>query len=542
MRNIIIGLLLFTVVDASAQWVTDPQVNTEAVVQRTCADPIARAVAEGSTMISFRMTNGGGYGVGYQKVDALGYVQWGVSGTDLNTSDVTQTYTTVYDATVDVNGNGITVYEDSRSGNFDVYASKIYANGQSAWGTSGVTLSTGTGTDVNPTVLAMPDSSCIFAWQSDDSSGIYLQRVDAAGNKLWGTGVFYHYQPGDLLRYWTYPTLVYSSDSSFFLIYRKSNAAFNPSQSNLAVMKYNTSGQQLLSAPVTMQSLGAFGIILRMKVISDGQGGFYAAWLDGRNSGFSYDGFVQHMDEQANPLYAVNGVRVSSIATSDQIDGIIPVRCAGRFYAVFYNGTANYISVQKFDDNGNLLFGTSAAVIVSTPSLSVNYTQLNASAAPDGIIITYAESQTVNNLYYACKSDTNGQSAWSTNILPVSNLVSGKSKSTLTAFQNNMVVLCWQDDRSGQDNVYVQNITNDGDIGTGITGVNEESNVVYPNPTTGLLYGRALMGRVQISDLTGRILDSSVFSGKADLSSYPPGVYFLQFQDGRKMKVIVERR
>ncbi len=525
-------LSLLNIFSSNAQWTSDATLNTPAVLQSECVDPISKADSSGATLISFRFLSGSAYAVGYQKIDSAGYPLWGTSGITLNNSDVTQTYTTVYDATVDANGNGITTYEDSRSGNFDVYASKVYANGQSAWGASGVTLSTGTGTDVNPKVLAMTDSSCIFAWQSDDSTGIYLQRVDAAGNKMWGNGIFYHYQPGELLRYWTYPTLVFSSETSFFLIYRKSNASFNPSQSNLAVMKFDINGQQLLTNPVTMQNIGAFGIILRLKAIPDGNAGFYAAWLDGRNSGFSYDGIVQHLDANGNNLFPTNGVRVSAISTSDQLDGVIPVICNDNFYAVFYNGSGNYISVQKFDVAGNLLFGNAASRLVSTPSLSVNYTQLNAVAVNNGIVVTYAESNQVNNFYYACKSDTVGQSDWSSNRIPVSTNVSSKSNSTLTESKNGKVVLCWQDNRNSQSNIYVQAIDEDGSLGVGFTTVLQQQTEIYPNPTTGKIYGKSLSGMCTVKDIHGRIvLNGKCENNELDLTFLKTGNYFINTSD-----------
>ncbi len=530
----------------SAQWTTDPTLNTGAVVQGENVDPIANADSAGATIISFRFYNGSAYGVGIQKVDPNGFALWGGAGFALNSSDNSQTSTTVYDAAVDANGNGIVVYEDSRSGNYDVYASKVFANGQSAWGASGVTLSIGAGYDLNPRVIAMPDSSCIFAWQSDDSTGIYLQRVNAAGNKMWGAnGVFYHYQPGELLHYWTYPTLVRGTDSTFIMLYRKANASFNASQQGLSAMKFDLNGQQKFVTPVNFQTVGKLGNILHLKTIPDNYGGAYMAWLDGRINNFNFDGFVQHLDANGNELFPVGGVRVSSSANTDQLEENIPLIFNGDFYAVYYNGVSNFIAMQRFDGAGIVQFSGRGQTIASTGSLSVNYQQLNAVAGQTGIVITYEEGLVTGaGSYYACKADAAGNSMWASTRVPVAIGVSSKSNSTLTEEKNGQAVLCWQDNRNTANEIFVQNINSNGSIGTGISIAIHSVSGIYPNPATNRISSKSFgSDNYQIKNLVGKIvLEVKAENNSINISELAEGTYFISSQNDLKAeKFIVVR-
>ncbi len=67
---------------------------------------------------------------------------------------------------------------------------------------------------------------------------------------------------------------------------------------------------------------------------------------------------------------------------------------------------------------------------------------------------------------------------------------------------------------------------------------------VYPNPTSDLIHikkSTAKSNRVQLVDLTGRVLQEVVLDGlytTIDIQNYPSGMYLLKFDDGLIVKVI----
>jgi hypothetical protein len=89
--------------------------------------------------------------------------------------------------------NGIfAVWVDSRSGVPKIYAQRLDPTGQRLWALDGIPICTAPGSQVSPTLVALP-GGLLVAWvdnRSGTNGDLYTQRIDANGNLLWGaTGV-----------------------------------------------------------------------------------------------------------------------------------------------------------------------------------------------------------------------------------------------------------------------------------------------------------------------------------------------------------------
>lgn len=56
--------------------------------------------------------------------------------------------------------------------------------------------------------------------------------------------------------------------------------------------------------------------------------------------------------------------------------------------------------------------------------------------------------------------------------------------------------------------------------------------VIYPNPSTGLIHISSDYEKVELRDLSGKLLRSEQMSEFHDFSRYPPGMYLLTVVDG----------
>ena len=536
---LLLTCILVSSISLRAQWVNNPAVNTLAASGSSCEYPIAVADSNGNTLIVYRSTITGGYSVRYQKVDFNGYPLWGSAGY-LISSDPNQTYTTTYSAGMDPANNALVTWEDNRSGNFDIYASKVTTTGTQSWTSQGIRLSFGTGTDVNPQILAMPDSSVIVAWQSDDSTGIYLQRISPDGQRKWGpTGILHHWQVGSTLHYFQYPHLVACNDTSFYLLFKEANANFNASQQKLVINKFGLSGQTVWPNDIEFQAVGGIPNFTTMHPLSDGNEGCYVAWMDGRGGGISLNGFVQHLDPSGSPMLTANGVNVATTLGALQLDGIYATYDqTGNIYA-FYNSTTD-LYMQKINSAGTLLLGTIGQHL-ATSAYSIS--QVYGQNTPAGLLVNYSiDGSTGTNTYYAALFDTSGNYRWTPTILGVSTSSSAKSKATVTEAKAGQVIVCWQDERSASSEVFVQNIDLTGSIGPlALQDIKEERVGIYPNPSSttvviSMSERLATNATIEISGSDGRTYKTLPVSSQyesLDVSSVPSGFYFLRIQNDR---------
>lgn len=541
-KLLLLTVIGFASISAMAQWTTNPTLNTVTATGNGFVDPICHADSSGNTLVSYRhYTAMGTYGVSAQKLDASGYPQWGTGGVVLDASDSNQTFTTVYRSTVDTHGNLIIGWQDSRNNNdWDVFVSKVSPNGTLPWGPTGIELSYGPAYDVNPHVLAMPDSSVIIAWQSDDSTGIRLQRISYDGTKMWGPlGILHHYNSGDPLMYFAYPELVICNDTSFYLLFRKANSGFNPSQQKFSMMKFGLSSQTLFANDIDFQSIGFIPNISYIKAISDGNEGIVMGWLDSRINNFYLDGFVQHTDAQGNPLLTPDGVSISGLSTSQELQDIQILYGNNKIYAGSFATTECYL--QSVDASGNL---ATPVVLPFANTGSSSFQDLNMAWSDDNILMTYDENAFPTDRYMFAIFDGSLTPLWQGQLATGTTT---KRNATLTVCKNHQNVQVWEDERSGL-NIYAQNINSDGSLGVGISEVNDFDLAIYPNPVSAQLNIQSVAGvnNVTILDNQSRVV--LVKSGKniteVDLHTLAAGTYYIKAEAGRgvaRKMFVVER-
>jgi len=145
-----------------------------------------------------------------QRLNGSGAPQWTADGVVISSAAANQTKPKL---TRSATGEAIVVWEDSRSGNADIFAQRINGTGVVQWATNGVGVCTSTGAQTNPQLVLKSDGGIITTWQDARGANIdlYAQSLDASGATQWVTnGVLIASAINDQ----TSPSIVYTTASS----------------------------------------------------------------------------------------------------------------------------------------------------------------------------------------------------------------------------------------------------------------------------------------------------------------------------------------
>jgi len=248
-----------------------------------------------------------------------------------------------------------------------------------AWTGNGVRVSNGVGAENQPTLLRSGAGGTFVVWwdDRDGSLSVHAQHLSSTGSPTSGW-------PAEGLKiadgtgsgFQEYPQLVPDGSGGAVVAWMDTRGSGGPSLDNIYLQRIDTAGNPLwLQAGVAAMALGTayscFG------VASDGAGGVFLAWEDGRESpGRSpYRAYAQHLDASGQRLWGANGVPLSVETGDDQFcPRVVPDDAGGliaswtdlRRFAV--SGMRD-IYAQRLDASGTRLWGDSAlAACIGTSS------------------------------------------------------------------------------------------------------------------------------------------------------------------------------
>lgn len=199
------------------------------------------------------------------------------------------------------------------------------------------------------------------------------------------------------------------------------------------------------------------------QVINDGAGGVLIIWVDDRNS--NYDLYAQRVDSIGNKLWNADGIIVfendgnqTQPQVSRNTDNIFYVTCLDDRM-----GTQN-IFVQKLDLQGNLIWGDNGIIGNHFRSLRNFKSILD---KENNLILVWEDfSFNQDGMVFAQKLDQNGNYLWEFNQddlrISSSDLNIKAQSPDVIQLQNGNYMIVWQDDRSGDFDIYGQIILPNG--------------------------------------------------------------------------------
>jgi hypothetical protein len=316
---------------------TDTTGNQDAAYLVTDGTTISTRLPKGA-IIGWDAIRGGNSNVYAQRLNSAGVRQWTNPGMPVSTASGDELFTGAI--AFNRSGNATLIWEDGRNGDhFDLYGNREGPAGE--WAVNGRPVAPVTG--LKDGVVAANDGlgGVIVAW-SDERSGsdgdIYVQRMDASGNPLWGTtGTPIAVGPDAQVE----PVVVPDAVGGTFLAYVDYGA-----EGDLFAQHVDSTGTTLWNPPVPVCT--AAGDRGYEAATSDGSGGFIVAWRDGRGGAERI--YAQHVSASGGVVAAL-----AAAPTTLRLAAPFPNPTRGAMFEKFELPKPERVSAGIFDVAGRLV-------------------------------------------------------------------------------------------------------------------------------------------------------------------------------------------
>ena len=176
-------IYLQRVYNGLTQWTSGGNLLTSAAGDQS--KPALLADANHGAIIAWQDSRSGNFDIFAQRFNSSGVAQWAAVA-NLCSAIGDQSNPQI---TTDGMGGAIVAWQDGRGTDLDIYAQRVYATGSTVFTANGVGVCVGAGVAQNPVLAADGVNGAVVAW-SDLRSGaadIYAYRITSGGANSWGT-------------------------------------------------------------------------------------------------------------------------------------------------------------------------------------------------------------------------------------------------------------------------------------------------------------------------------------------------------------------
>jgi len=497
---------------ALAQWSNDPTLNL--AVADPAGDQVQTKIVArpgGGYYVSWFDNRTSGFDVYLQLLDEQGVEQWAHNG--VLVADRSFSSTQDYGLAVDTAGNALLAFRDDRNVGTQITAAKVDSGGTLTWGAGGVQLTATTAFVAAPGIAGTSDGEIVVAWKID--TDVHLQRLDTSGAEVWTSA--------------TAIADAMSRDYSLSDLKRSDNGAviaglvFQPSgflgPKHLYAQKISSLGAvQWGTSPTAVFDGGSLQFGNFPDFVSDGSGGAVFSWY---NTDGELQCYAQHVDSTGAESFPHNGSAVST-STLERTEPDVAYDPGSASTYVFWRelqpgGTPQYgIYGQRLNATGARQWGNSGIAVAALSTAEVTSARVVLDGTDAVTFWVRSASPTVQSIL-ASRVDASGGAVWAPAQSSIATSASGKSR-LVAEMGPSFAVAGWSDNRSGLDDVFVQNVNTDGTLGASAAG---------PGDVSGLVVDRSL-APLQLTLTWGAscsagAVDYAVYEGT--LASLGTGVY-----------------
>ena len=270
--------------------------------------PVIVSVGSGGAIVAwYDIRNGNNYDIYAQRISASGVPSWTFNGVALCTAAGEQSSPSI---AADGAGGAVIAWQDFRSGQYDVYAQRVNAIGSPLWSLDGVAICTAGSQQQGPVAVSDGSGGAVIVWQDVRSGAwdIYGQRVNGSGAVQWNpNGLPYCAALGqqDL------PRAVSDGAGGAIATWQDtrsgSSAIFAQRLNSIGVALWPNDGVAVCTIP---------GAATVPSIVGSGAGGAIIAWQDARNAPTSPDLYAQQVAPGGLPQWSGNGIPVCTVVGS----------------------------------------------------------------------------------------------------------------------------------------------------------------------------------------------------------------------------------
>ncbi len=356
----------------------------------------------------------------------------------------------------DGSGGAILVWEDRRSGDPDIYAQRLSPAGTPLWNSNGVPVCTAVDNQVNPVLVPDGNGGALIAWY-DNRVGVphpYVQKLDLNGNPLWhSNGISLCMVPNGV------SSINIASDgaSGAVVCWRDYRSGF---PGDIYAQRVDAAGNRLWATngvPVCTHISTQSAPVIALSA----SGQTIIAWEDFRASPLG-NIFAQKLDADGNNLWQPNGVVVCGVGGGQSNPVIVPCEVGGAIIAWrdYRSEGAGDLYAQNLDSEGNRLWPTEGVAVCTATG-----EQAGLSIKPDGksgAVMAWDDNRSGNNDIYAQRIGSNGNRKWTAQGVPVCTAAGDQLRPSMEVDSFGNTIIAWDDSRTPNTNIYAQKLNPNG--------------------------------------------------------------------------------
>ena len=339
----------------------------------------------------------------------------------------------------------------------DIYAQKLDVNGNALWESDGKAIINNSGGQFDPKVIRDKNNGTYLIWRTTQNLfqdyTLHANRINSDGNKLWGSSNI-TIQSG--LGTTISPSICVNDSFDLLITWQLALTGI-PNSVDIYCQKINPDGVANWNSNGLLICSTSGRSVVGSKIADDKNGGAYICWSDNRNNVSDFEIYAQHVRQNGTVSWTENGIPICTNTGAQNVIEIIPDNDGELM--IFWEDiqeTSYSIYAQRIDSTGNKLLDPEGKLVYVTtfPFSNIDFiTDKN-----DEIFFLWSNSD--KNIY-AQKIDYNGNLIWSSE---TAICATQTSTSYLTAIKsnNNGVILSWLDNRNSNYDIFTQWITSEG--------------------------------------------------------------------------------
>jgi len=307
------------------------------------------------------------------------------------------------------------------------------------------------------TGIETTDGGAIYVW-SDTKLGerdLWAQKVDGAGNMVWGEPVLIDGKPDRQED----PVITRTNDNNYVIAWIDFSADLD---GDVYAQKIDGEGNLLWQeGGVPVCTLAGMQIALNME--PDNEGGVYIIWVDSRNP--SKDLFGQRLSANGSPLWIINGIPIATGLGDEMQNTMLPDGEGGMIIAYTHSYAGNDdLYAKRFNANGTMVWQNTLVISEAEGSQS----DIRMAALNDGnFVFTWADKRSADTDIYAQKINLTGDLLWGSYLVVYSDqngLARPQVNPRIVKTSDNGVIIVWEDFRLDTQNpdLFAQKISASG--------------------------------------------------------------------------------